>query len=519
MRVQIYTTDHHGQDYRLEGKGLQTFASYGASGSGFGNASFKVSLKVGFDYRCLGYAYRIRIYKGPFKCLFDGQIVRITEAAGAQDEIEVWCLGWIHTATADVFNWIYVDNRYNVWQLSETPAGHFQPQKFSVEITGSGLYLKPRRGETTDGTYVLTDDYTFARYVFPFGESAYRITADYAVALPGGFPAKVQVFCGTALLWESAVTGSGSIDLTHGGAAYFELRFVSTADADIYVEDDTVYALFTNLIVYSTSDAVFDQKSMAQDFVAQLAVAGHGLSDSELLLDSPGFTFPQAAFENDQTIADMLAWACGFGDADGNPVAWGVWFDDRRMVFLETQPTTTVKYTVKTDDTESLERSGDWSESVQRVYGIYTDEYGVMRRTATMQDADVEAELGGFYRRQPLNMGSITAAMATGLLGAWLSENAKPKASGSYTVKSVQTVDGRRVPFDEVFPGGLVQVREFRALEAEMNAADFRDKTTTFMLVGVRTDFDNRTVELMPDEESSSFTRQMTVIEYLMSGR
>lgn len=517
MRVQIYTTDHNGQEYRLEGSGLQTFASYGASGSGFGNASFKLSLKVGLDHRAIGYAYRVRIYKGPWKCLFDGQIVRITESAGGQDQIEVWCLGWIHTATADVYNWVYIDNRYNVWQLSETPSGHFQPQKFCVEIANNGLYLKPRRGETTDGTFVLVGDYTYARYVFRFGEEAYRISADYTLALPEGYPAKIQAWCGGALLWEKAVTESGSFDLTCGGSTYFELRFVSTLDVDVYVEDDSVYALFQNLTVYSTPATTFDQGQLAEGFLPLLAL--HGLSDSTLLIGAPGFSFPQAAFENDQTVADMLTWACGFGDAANLPVAWGVGFDDRKMFFLESQPVTDIKYTVKPAEAESLERSGDWSESAQRVYGVYNDEYGQLQRTATLQSASVETVLGGNYRRQPVNLGSVPAALAVTLLGSWLGENAKPKASGSYTVKSVQSTDGRRVPFDEVLPGGLVQINEWRALESEMNPDDFRDKVTTFMLVGVRVDFDNRTVELMPDEESSSYQRQMTAIEYLMSGR
>lgn len=517
MRVQIYITDHNGQEYRVEGTGLQTFLQYGASGSGFGNASFSVALKVGFDHHCIGYAYRIRIYKGPWKCLFDGQIVRITELAGAQNSIEIWCLGWIHTATSDVLNWVYVDNRYNAWQLSETPTGHFEPQKFCVEINDNGMYFKPRRGETTDGTFVLVDDYTYARYTFQFGEEAYRIKSTYAIALPNDYPAKVQVWCGGALLWESGVTGAGTFDLTCGGSTFFELRFISTADVDVYVEDDSVYALFSNLIVYSTEAAVFDQSIIAADAVATMA--DHGISESTLLLDAPVFEFPQAAFENDQTIADIMAWACGFGNADSLPVAWGIAFDDRKMLFLEDQAISEVRYTVKPEDAESIERTGDWSESAQRVYGIYNDEFGTMRRTATLTSPSIEDALGGNYRKQALNLGSAPNALVSGLLSAWLYENRKPKASGSYTVKAVQAADGRRVPFDEILPGGLVQINEWRAIETEMNQDDFRDKTTTFMLVGARVDFDNRTAELMPDEESSSYQRQIQTIEYLLNGR
>lgn len=515
MNVQIYTTAHNGQDYRLEGNDLQAFASYGTEGSGFGYLSFKLTLRVGFDYACLGYAYRCRVYKGPWRCLFDGQIARITERTGASDEIEVWCLGWVHVATAEVFNRVYLDTRYPQWLLNETPNGHFQPQKFCID-TQDHLYFKPRRGETENGDFVTGGDYTAARYVFPFGEHAARFVANYTLALPASFPAKAQVLAGETLLWESGISGAGTIDLTApNGAMYFEIRFVTTATGNVSAEDDSVYARFEAVRVYSLNVTILDQKCIADEIVSVLA--RHGLSDDRRRVQSPGFALSQATFDTDQPPADILTWLCQFGDREGKPVAWGVSFDDRRLAFLESYALTGVKYVVRPEEAESLERAGDWGESAQQVYGIYTDTQGRQRRTAELQAALMTANLGGYYRRKAINLNEIPSeGLALSLLTTWLSENSAPKASGSYVVRGARTAEGRRVPFDEIQPGGLVQVQEFRALEVESGRDDYRDKVTTFMLVGARVDYEQGTVELMPDETSDVFQRQMAVVAHLL---
>ena len=83
---------------------------------------------------------------------------------------------------------------------------------------------------------------------------------------------------------------------------------------------------------------------------------------------------------------------------------------------------------------------------------------------------------------------------------------------------NVYKPDGRAVPFDEVLPtGGLVQIQEWRALEATLSAKDYRDRKTTFPLAGVRVDEDNGTVELIPRTMSDAFARQMALIEQLQS--
>ena len=508
-----------GREYRInDAVGVQWFSHYGPDGSGFGYLTWRVRRRVGFQYADIGYGFRARAYKGPFRCLFDGQITRIMERTGVEgDEIELWALGWVHVAQADTFNHAYIDGRYTEWQGAEEPdGGSFCPQKFSTD-TADRLLLKPRQGETDNGDFVSTNDYTYLRYTFSFGETAARFVADYAVALPGSFPATAQVLSGETVLWESSATEEGSLDLTAtAGQTTFEVRLAMTATGNVSAEDGTVYALFENVRVYSENVSVLDQKVIAEDVVALLSAAGHGLSAATRRLASPGFPLTQAVFDTDLTAHDALVWACQFGDSDGNPVAWGVGLDEQRMLFLESQDLETVRYVVYPHDADSLERAGDWSESAQAAYGVYADADGQTQRTATYVSAAGMAAVGGYYRREAVSLsGVVDPTLAAALVQVRLAEHGKPQPSGTYTVRRVYTPDGRPVAFDEVLPGGLVQVVEFRALEVEASPADLRDRATTFMLAGVRVDYDQGFVELMVDTESDGFVRQMAVVEQL----
>ena len=108
----------------------------------------------------------------------------------------------------------------------------------------------------------------------------------------------------------------------------------------------------------------------------------------------------------------------------------------------------------------------------------------------------------------------MPSSLALSMTATWLSENSKPKGSGSYRVSGVYSPDGRRVPFDEIVPGGLVQVMEFRAIEADADAEDYRDKTTTFILAGVQIDYESKAADLLPEQGAGEFERQTALINY-----
>jgi len=517
----VYTTNPAiRREYRLgTPSGLQLFAHYGPEGSGFGYASFRLQRTIGYDYQDIGYGHRLRIYKGPWRCIFDGQIARITEriTEDGRGEIEVWATGWSHVAQADVYNYIYSDTRYRQWKSSETPDGNFQPQKFAYDLNNR-IYLKPRRG--AEDNYTQDGYYTYVRYTFPFGEPARRLTATYALSLPlvgdaGDFPCKAQIYAGETLLWESATDGdAGALDLSAAGASYFEVRLVYTDNLyEVSAVDDTVYLLLEDVRVYSVDGNAFNTATIGADIVNLLAASYHGISNDVRRVADTGFSLTQAAFDTDGTPADILTWLCRFGTSAGGPAAWGMDFNDRRLLFIEAQDTTTVRYVVKAGDATQLERAGDWGESAQVVYGVYTDAAGEVQRTSDLQAASIIEQLGGYYRRRAVQLDNVTQLSTAALaLATHLNENKKPRISGTYKVKQVRTPAGQRVPFDEIVPGGLVRVDKFRAIEAEAESSDYRNLTTTFMCVGVRVDYEDGSAELIPQSEGDAFQRQMRII-------
>lgn len=517
-RPVIYTTNpRSGREYRLhDDRGRQWFIHYGMDGSGFGFLTWKCKRRVGFDYQDIGHGFPVEMRKGPFRVLFSGQVVRIFERSGqGGDEIEVWALGWIHVASADVFNRVYCDRRWPQWQGAEDPVGSFHPDYFDHDVNNR-LYFKPRRGLDFSA-----DDYTYLRYTFEAGEVATRLVASYDVALPESWPGKLEVRdSADNVLWSVAATGTGSFDLTPSGSpTYFEVRFYVTAAGENTADEDTVYGKLTGVKAYSVDVSTLDAKVIADDIVESvLSLAGHGLSDDVRKITAPGLALEPAVFDRDMTPAQILSWCVKFGDEDGNPLAWGVALDDRKRLFLETIDLTTVKYVIM-PRRATLERGGDWGESAQKIYGVYTDSSGVVQRTADRVNQDVIDRLSGYYRRMALQIsGAADEEKVLAAVDLYLAENSEPAVSGSFVVKSgAQAPSGRFVLFDEIQPGGLVQVREWRAHEATLTPTDYRDQTTTFALAGVRIDEDARTAELIPRASSDAFARNMAIIQELVA--
>ncbi len=515
MRPVITTTNPvSGLEYRLsDDLGRQWFSHYGPDGSGYGYLQWRSRRPVGYDWLDLGHAFPVVMRKGPFRTLFDGQIVKIVERSGqGGDEIEIWALGWIHVCKADVYNYVYCDTRWSRWIFDETPVGGYKPDSFDID-TNSRLYFKPRRGKV-----YAENDYTALRYTFGFGEVVKRFTASYDVALPSSWPGKLEVVDSNEVsLWNATATASGSIDVTTTGTpTWIEIRFFVTAAGENTAAADTVYGKLTSVKIYSVNETTLDANVIGQDLVAFLSVAGHGLSDRVTHLSSPGLVLEPAFFDTDMNPHQIMSWCAQFGDSDGKALAWGVTFDDKHRLFLETVDNTNVRYVVRPTRAE-LTRGGDWGESAQKVYGVYTDAAGVVQRTADSQDASIIAALGSYFRRMALKVsGTTNSAAVSSMVDLYLLENKDPIASGSFGVAAgVWTPAGVFVPYDEILPGGLVQVREWRALEATLSPSDYRDKTTTFRLAGVKVDEDSHSAELIPNETSDAFARQMSIITQL----
>jgi len=114
--------------------------------------------------------------------------------------------------------------------------------------------------------------------------------------------------------------------------------------------------------------------------------------------------------------------------------------------------------------------------------------------------------------------GTTDVEQVEGAIDLWLAEHGRPGTAGSFQVRSgVYTPAGRFVAVDELKPGDLVQIKEWRAREATMDPNDWRDGTTTFPLAGIKVDEDSRTAELIPRVTSDAFARQIAIIQSLQS--
>ena len=513
------------QEYRIaDATGIEWFLGYGSDGAGYGYLSFILHRRSGYDYPDIGHGYEVRVTKGPWKTLFHGQITKITETSGDTESITVWCLGFIHLLGADTYNWVYCDTRMSSWTADETPSGYFRPDYFEWSTSDGVITIKPRNKIYFDE---FGYEYTAIRYSFDFGESLSRIKLTYQISTPADWLAfggrlrfDIVDSLGTTLLSESREQ-TASVDYKiSSSATWVELRLYMTSAGTNDNPDGDVFVKIAGLKTYSTFVSVLDAAVIAKDLVSFMYRSGKGLNSSTDLIQSPGVPIEPAAFVSDMRVIDILAWCCQFGNSAGIPIAFGVSFDDTRRLFIEPWDITSIRYVVAQDKVTGIERTGDWSESAQTIYGVTNTDDGGVIRTSDMANADVITKLGGYYRREAVALSGISSYAELGYLTQlYLSERAYPQSSGSYNVKrSISTPGGLEVPIDEIVPGGLVQVREWRAREAALDLNDYRDNATTFMLVGVRVNLDAGEAELSPSESSDSFARAMAIINELRLG-
>jgi len=344
------------------------------------------------------------------------------------------------------------------------------------------------------------------------------IATDWAAA-GGSLTLAVLASDGTTL-WSSSTDGTGSIDVAvTGGVTGLEMRLYLTAAGQHTRQTEDVYGQLSNIRVYSTLVSILDAAVVAKDLVAFLYRNGTGLSASTELVQDIGIPLEPSVFVDDRSPLDILAWCSQFGNWAGVPVSYGVAFDDTKRLFLEPWNVTSIRYVIKLDRVKT-ERTGDWSDSAQKIYGVVKTEDSGVLRTTDVEAADVISKLGGHYRRESIGLDGVgSLSELSYLVQLRLAERKKPKASGSYSVKGViHAPSGREVPVEELVPGGLVQIQEWRAHEATLTPNDYRDQTTTFMLVGVKVNLETGEAELSPSEGSDSFTRAMAIIQSLKRG-
>jgi hypothetical protein len=247
---------------------------------------------------------------------------------------------------------------------------------------------------------------------------------------------------------------------------------------------------------------------LANDILNILSAAGHDLNSSNEDIEDVSKTLEPMVFEF-QTPAEAMTWMCEIGDGQGNPLAWGVRPDRRKMFYLETQDTSEISYYIQAaGGAASVGVAGDLQESHQQVRGVYEDSLG--RRQLTAWQSDTDAYFEGHYRRKSVTLDNIdNDTDAVELAQMYLEERKVPKLGTKYKVShgGVKYATGRTIPIDElVATGKTIVIQGLRNSETGMGAGQLRIEE---QLIGVEIDYDAGTANLIPASARSDFERYM----------
>jgi hypothetical protein len=501
-----------------------TFSNhYSDEGSGFGFLSFSLRRKYGVDYNDIGFGYEIRLTKGLKVFLFNGVITKIEEQNS--DSFNVYAVGKATLLSFDILNFILSDARVNRWLTACTSRGSYRPDKFDhslnwteivnegapeeEEISYDGIEIVPRRGVDFNA-----EDYYYIRYRFEFGETAKRLRGTYKISLLNNWPGRIKILDASEnVLQQFVVSGNGTIDVDLDSVSsgnFVEIRFEVTTAGLNTAEDGTIYFRLYDILIMS-ADPIIEAKTVA------LVVAAHmttyfGFNSDTSYIESIGYELPQAAFDADEPLNEIMNEVCQYGDTTLDPIAWGVLCDDTNRMFLEVQDLFNVRYKINNADEISV--TGDLVESFQKVYGKFTNTYGQETRSNIFNATSEIETLGGLYKKNVIEFDSdISQPQAEQALQLALNENKQPKITTDFSVGDyIQLPSGGIVPIEEIVSGGIIQIPTLRAAETKL----FEDKRSgfySFMLAAVEISLDSGTCKLIPAENKSSFEKYMTTLK------
>lgn len=522
--ITLTTIDLLGQQHDLvDAYNVNYSSHYSSEGSGFGFLSFSLRRKYGINYSDIGFAYSIRLTKGLKLFLFYGIITKIEE--NNDDTLQVNAVGKNTLLSFDILNFILSDGRVNRWVTACTPRGSYRPDKFDhslswteilnegaedeEELSFDGIEIKPRRSVEYN-----EDDFYYIRYRFEFGETARRLKGTYKVAFPNNWPGEVTILDANAnVLQTFNVSGNGTLNLALDSASsgnFVEIRFTVTTAGLNTAEENTVYFRLYDILVMSITDTTVDALDVVTIVAAHMR-DNYGFSSDLSHLDFIGFPLPQAAFDGDVPLNEVINEVAQYGDINLNPLAWGVIMDDTDRMFLETQDLTTVVY--KIENADELSVVGDLMESFQKVYGKYTDTLGQEQRSSVYSATAQIAALGGLYKKSVLSFDSdVTQTQANQALQLALIENKEPKISTDFSIKEyIQLPMGGIVPIEEIRAGGIIQIPTLRAAETKL-LEDKRKGFYSFQLAKVEVDLDSGNATLTPAENKSGFEKYMETL-------
>jgi hypothetical protein len=282
--------------------------------------------------------------------------------------------------------------------------------------------------------------------------------------------------------------------------------------------DESSFVTLRDVRVYSDDEATMTGQFVAEQVVAKMSGAGHGWS-SESSITDPAITLEPMVFEQ-STPRSAMAWACGFGDATGDRVAWGLELNDRNRMYLESwggqeYGISSVALTLLLSPGSSVSVSRSLGETIQNVRAAYTVNTGEVELTSWSFDADAYTGSGNYYRRRTIQLDNVDNSTDAGaLITQLLTESKYPLEVVDYSAKqgSILLATGAEMAVDEIQASGQLVAVELTD-DTSFGRDDGRNFVAVFMLAGVEIDYDEQVARLSPANPKRDFTRMMALLE------
>ncbi len=284
--------------------------------------------------------------------------------------------------------------------------------------------------------------------------------------------------------------------------------------------DESSFCTLRDVRVYSDEETTMTAMFVAEQVLAKMSGTGHGWSSVPELRDTyddPGVTLEPMVFES-MTPKDVMIWACSFGDASNNRVAWGLELNERKRMYINSwgdieDATTELILRVSPGSRISITRS--LGDTVQNARAAYSDNTGDVELTSWVSDSDAYTGIGDHYRRRTIQVDNVdNSTDASALVSQLLSETKYPQESVDFVAQQggVQRATGVDMPIDEVQAMGQLVMAELTD-DTSFGRDDGRNFIAVFQLAGVEVDYDSRTATLMPAVPKRGFAQMIARLE------
>lgn len=470
-------------------------------GTGYGYMSFGLPRDKSI-YNDFGFGYEVILRKGLDTILFHGFISAIeTTDAG----YNINCLGYKTLLQWEKLSWVFRDDRVDRWVSGCEPQGSSRPDKFNtatswdIENTDgsytsySGLRFLPK-----EGSDYVEDDFTYLRYRFENGETAYRIVFNWKCSFRSNWPGKLQIEDSDGnVLFMVDYSGEGSEDIIVDSGNFIMCKFIVTDTGNNTAEDESIYFNMWDVNVYSCEDDIQQVFLKVSDYIN----TKYGFSSSTTLIEDIDVSLPRTYFK-DSTPQEILSTTTKYKD-----VKWGVAYDNTKRLFLTTD-NFSEQYNVY--EPEPYTVRGDLTNTYQIVYAKYKDVFGIEQYTSDISDEDIVEHIE-VYKREVIDVGDITEEEATIALQKALDDNKLPKVATSFNVKGqIENQWGQMIDVDEIRAGAYLVVSDSLG-----NNTSLLDSSNylTFFIAEVEVDYDNKEATLSPKDFTPTFDAYMEKLE------